>query len=202
MQALIKKLILVATLSTAGAVGATPLITNGGFDAGTSGWNVNGGCAPGSYSADMGAVILNSCGESNSDPTVAQFVTGLVVGHTYQLSWDQALDDPYSGFGFGASFGVFLGPDGGTPLFTDEASAEGWQSMSTTFVATSTGQLITFAAELDERTAGVGLTTDVSYVLDNVALSDLSPASVPEPASLTLLGLGLAALVTGRRKRA
>ena len=206
MHAFIKQLVLITTLSVAGAAGATPVVVNGGFDTSLNGWILGGGCTNPAFRGDgngTGAVNLNSCGESWADPSVAQTIGGLVVGHSYALTWDQKLDDNWGGSGgHGASFGVFLGADGGTPLFTNEYLVKTWKSMSTTFVATSTSQLITFAAELDPRTAGVANVNDVSYALDNVALSDLSAAAVPEPASVTLIGLGLAGLLAARRKRA
>lgn len=203
MRALSKQLVLIAALSVAGAAGATPVVVNGGFDTDLDGWALGGGCNVPAFRADgngSGAANLNSCGENTADPSVAQTIGGLVVGHTYALRWDQKLDVNFNGGGYGKTFGVFLGTDGGTPLFTNEYLVKTWKSMSTTFVATSTSQLITFAAELDQRTAGVTVRTDVSYALDNVALSDLS--AVPEPASVMLVGLGLAGLIAGRRKRA
>jgi hypothetical protein len=200
MRLLSKQLVIAATLCFAGAASAAPTFTNGGFNGSAAGWTLSGGCAAAAYTSagnGTGAVDLNSCGEADADPSVAQTLTGLNIGQTYKLSWDQRLSQNYSGAGAGQTFGVFLGPDGGTALFTNEYLNSTWKTMSTTFVATAASQLITFAAELDQRTNGVTLRTDVSYVIDNVTLAD-----VPEPASLALVGLGLAGIFARRRKQA
>jgi hypothetical protein len=72
----------------------------------------------------------------------------LNIGQRYLLSWDQRLLDSYSGSGFGKSFDVFLGPDGGTALLTNEYLNTTWKTMTATFVASASSQLFTFAAEL------------------------------------------------------
>jgi hypothetical protein len=202
MRTLLNKLILIVAAGLTQAAVATPLITNGGFNTDASGWTLGGGS--GCYSSwtssgnGTGAVAMNACGSADSDPTVSQTIIGLTIGHTYLLSWDQKLDSAYSGYGYGKTFGIFLGADGGTPLYTNEIPNTTWQSMSTSFVATSTSQLITFASELDQRTTGVTLRTDVSYQIDNVSLKD---TSVPEPASIMLIGLGLAGLSARLRRK-
>jgi hypothetical protein len=200
MRLLSKHLALIATLCLSGAATAAPLITNGGFDGSANGWTLLGGCATAGYTAagnGTGAVDMNSCGEANTDPSVGQTVTGLNIGQTYNLSWDQRLSDSHSGGGHGKTFAVFLGQDAGNLLSIKEYLDATWKTYTATFVASATSQLITFAAELDQRTAGVTLRTDVSYAVDNVSLT-----SVPEPASLALVCLGLAGMFARRRTQA
>ena len=173
------------------------LITNGGFDNNANGWAYNPGssCTAGGWAAGVGnpggAVILNSCGgagaDPGTDPRVSQQVSGLVVGATYVLAWDEALFDTSNNGAL--SFGVYL--DGTLLVENGLASGTGeWHSFTKTFVATASTQRILFAAELRN--------TDISYRVDNVSLV----AAIPEPGSLALVGLGLLGCAYMRRHRA
>ena len=121
-------------------------------------------------------VRLESDGESISDPTATQTVTNLTVGKRYRLSWDLALRINFGGAGTGRSFGVFLDQQTfNNALYEGEQLVTNYIRYSVTFVATNTTHTIIFAGELDGRSNGGVGTTDVSYKLDNVDLSEDRP---------------------------
>ena len=169
---------------------ATPLhaqsFTNGTLNTDASGWTLLGGCVPsvwdGSIGNPAGSILMNSCGESDSDPTAAQTINGLVVGSTYTINVDVRLHVAASGAGTGKSFGIFLNTQPGNPLLLTEFLDGNWHTVTTTFVATSTSATIIFAGELDARTpGGPGSTTDISYSIDNISLVAPAAALVAVP---------------------
>ncbi len=194
-------------------LGAGPLraqlVTNGTLDSNASGWNLGGGCGDeqwdGSAGNPPGSIRLNACGESDSDPAAAQTISGLTVGATYTIKVDVQLHSDASGGGTGKSFGVFLNSEPGNPLLLTEFLDGNWHTVSARFTATSTSATIIFAGELDARTpGGPGATTDVSYFIDNISVTQLGIVPTLSEQALLILGIVLAACAAMilRRRRA
>ena len=194
-------------------LGAGPLraqlVTNGTLDSNASGWNLGGGCGDeqwdGSAGNPPGSIRLNACGESDSDPAAAQTISGLTVGATYTIKVDVQLHSDASGGGTGKSFGVFLNSEPGNPLLLTEFLDGNWHTVSARFTATSTSATIIFAGELDARTpGGPGATTDVSYFIDNISVTQLGIVPTMSEQALLILGIVLAACAAMilRRRRA
>jgi hypothetical protein len=173
-------------------------ISNGTLDFDASGWSLGGGCGDeqwdGSAGNPPGAIRLNACGESDSDPAAAQTISGLTIGATYTIKVDVQLHVASSGGGTGKSFGIFLNNEPANPLLITEFLDGSWHTLSVKFTATSTSATIIFAGELDARTpGGPGITTDVSYFIDNVSVSQVvGPGAIPTLSGQALLFLGIA----------
>lgn len=166
-------------------------IVNGTFDTNAAGWTLSDEPA---YNAG-GWVDLNGGGQNWKNPKMSQTVTGLEIGTTYVIRWDQYQIDAYGYDNYGPSLGVFLGSDTNNPLALTWSPYIEWHSFEAMFTATSTSQLITFAAELDPRTPGISHINDVAYSLDNISLR------APEPSALALLGISLVGMLgLGKRK--
>jgi hypothetical protein len=167
---------------------AQNFIINGFFNSNANGWMLSTtGCNGTSYINNVGnppgSVLLNNCGEANSDPTAAQTVTGLTPGASYMLSVDVRLQTIGSNGGASAnskSFGVFLDLEPNSPIFLGEFLDNAWHTVITSFKAAASSHTIIFAAELDTRTPGVASNSDVSYYIDNVSLTPgLDPCCPP-----------------------
>ena len=175
-------------LSAIGPASATELLVNGGFETeDLTGWvplnNFSFSfvqCPGPDSTVDEGNCSFRS-GPIGSDGTLAQgFNTD--VGSPYRISF-AFLSDGSSPADFSAVFD-------GIPLvsFVDPP-ASGFQSFS--FVETAT---------LASSTLEFNFRNDTGfYYLD--AVSAVSASVVPEPASISLLGVGLISLWAGRRRR-
>ena len=143
---------------------------------------------------------LEAGGLSTSDPTIAQLITGLTPGATYDVFWDLAMNIDYGGQSVnGPSFGVFLDTQTfGSALFLGQHLSASYAGLSTSFVATTSSHTLIFAGELDGRSNGAGR-TDVSYYIDNISLS--ASSAVPEPSSCTVMLFGAAILISGSLRR-
>lgn len=187
----------------AGEASAAPvnLFVNGNFDGSAAGWTLPGNnvCTAPSYVSGM--ILLNECGSGGADPIAYQSVSNLTVGAKYVISWDYKLYVNSGNSANGKSFGVFVD---GTAVKLTETLSYSFVRESAEFIAQATTQVISFAAELDQRTPGVPTRTDVSYYLDNVDLHYVSGGpvtNVSEPMSLALLAAGLAGAAGLKRRK-
>lgn len=176
--------------------------------------------------ASNGSNFIGVDGSCCSLGPVSQMLTGLTVGDTYTLSFDQAAAQLAGNYGatteqwivsIGGSItgpGTVLLSDNVTPFnpayyvtgFDDEwrspvisnasGGFSGWQTVTESFVANSSNELLAFLG------VGTPIGGPPMVLLDNVSVS--SASSSPEPASLLLAAAGAAllAIVSRRRKTA
>ena len=217
--------LLIGMLTCFASAQASTLITNGSFESpvvpvgsftnflsGSTlipGWTVVGAAGgvsivSGSFSqecctfpAEDGAQWLDLTGlDTNSVEGVEQTVA-TTPGTNYNLSfWVGNIFDPGGIFGTTSTVNVRLGGLGGTLLgaFTNSNTTRGtqiWQQFTTSFTATGS------STTLDFLNADPG--NDNSNGLDNVVLT-VGAAGIPEPGTLSLLGLGIIGLGLVRRR--
>jgi len=130
--------------------------------------------------------------QTSFQETFGQLVSGFAIGTSYTVNWDQA-NFGYAPDGFVNDDFINLFIDG---IFVGAGSlnilGNGWTSTGVDFSATSNAHQISF---------GVGDEAGRSYLsIDGISIS-ATTSTVPEPASIALLGLGLAGVGFSRKKK-
>jgi hypothetical protein len=173
---------LVLALGLVGGVRAADgeFVANGAFDTDLAGWTVpvSGGCGNTAWVAagnPGGSAWMNACGEADSDPSIEQALTDLVIGETYQLAGEYQSVAP--GVGDPAkpdAFEVELDGDVILSLPRPAGDPTAWTAFGVQFTATATTHTIAFYAERDGD--------DSDFAIDNISVVGETEAGVtPTP---------------------
>jgi hypothetical protein len=197
-----------ANLIANGSFEADPFTANGNYELGLVGNDVTGWYIPNGNGTYPWGLQDGAFGAStpygnqwvvlglNSGPeySIQQTLTGLVVGDTYDLSFAIASE---LGCCSEVEVSYLLGSSTSAQTFNATTSGSywtDWTTKQTSFVADGSSVTIQF------KNINVSSTNGYDLGLDNVVVEG-AQTTVPEPASLALLGIGLAGLGAMRRKR-
>jgi len=155
-------------------------------------WGPGNGSANGLGSSPAGGNYIGADGAYNVG-AISQTINGLTAGAQYTVGfyWGGAQQYGYNGITT-EQWLVSLGSQTlSTNILTDPSNGfTGWQQTFLTFTATSSSEVLSFLA------AGTPNGEPPFSLLDGVTMTQ-----VPEPASMSLLGAGLAGLGFVRRRR-
>lgn len=187
------------TLMAAGSAQAN-LITNGNFESGLSGWTTTGHVATavfsgtyfggGSNARDGTTMIAFNAGDSSANGVLSQaFAT--TVGATYTVTFDYGTNTGTQSILWGAysATSAVLASN----VITDTNASGLLDTYTYTFLATTTSTTLRFTDVSGNNTVSI------DGLIDNVSVN---ANAVPEPASLALLGLGVAGFAASRRRKA
>lgn len=190
-----KSLGIIATVLFAIPVTAhADLITNGDFATDANGWTFNrtSGSDWGWRSTGNpgGSFWVNHNGgdvsATDPDPMLTQLMS-TVSGQQYTLTFD------YARGVYGGGTGLAVDLDGVQQATYQIFNDAVWRTISFVFTATGSSTLLGFRTEING--------SDWDAYIDNVSVQPYQTNIVPEPGTLSLLGLGLACLGLARRRK-